>query len=53
MTDVINVRNPRTGKHDYEICVATAEVIEPMAKGLRNNQCAWQSAVKSETNLTR
>jgi len=43
MTDTLQVRNPRTGENDYEICVATSEVIEPMAAELRAGQPAWNS----------
>ncbi len=42
MTDTLQVRNPRTGERDYEIRVATADVIEPMAVELRANQHGWR-----------
>lgn len=44
MTDTIRVRNPRTGRDDYELCVAEADDIEPIARELRKNQRAWQEA---------
>ncbi len=42
MTETLRIRNPRTGKRDYEIRVATADVIEPMAVELRGNQRRWR-----------
>ncbi len=42
MTETLKIRNPRTGKHDYEICVATEDVIEPMSAELRANQPGWR-----------
>ncbi len=44
MTDTIKVRNPRTGLDDYELRVATATDIEPIARELRGNQLAWRRA---------
>ena len=42
MTETLEIRNPRTGELDYEICVAAAEIIEPMAAELRANQPSWR-----------
>ena len=42
MTDTIDVRNPRSGEYDYQICVADDTIIEPMARELRANQAAWR-----------
>lgn len=41
MPDTLKIRNPRTGEHDYEITVTTAEDIAPLAKELRGNQKEW------------
>jgi succinate-semialdehyde dehydrogenase/glutarate-semialdehyde dehydrogenase len=37
----IAVRNPRTGKTDFELAVATAEAVSLKAARLRENQKAW------------
>ncbi len=42
MTEMLSVRNPRTGKPDYEIPVTTGEEIATHAARLRNNQVAWR-----------
>ena len=42
MTDTIQIRNPRSGEFDYEIAVATANDIRPLAEELRKNQPAWR-----------
>ena len=42
MTETLQIRNPRTGECDYEICVATADIIRPMATELRANQHGWR-----------
>ncbi len=44
MAETLKVRNPRTGKDDYEICVATDEQIRPIADELRANQRSWRDA---------
>lgn len=44
MTETIKVRNPRSGLDDYELCVAGAADIEPIARELRGRQRAWQQA---------
>ncbi|MDX1515740.1 MAG: aldehyde dehydrogenase family protein [Woeseiaceae bacterium] len=44
MTDIIDVRNPRTGERDYSICVADSATIAPLAIELRGNQAAWRDA---------
>lgn len=44
MTDTLDVRNPRNGKCDYTISVATNEHIEPLAGELRAAQAAWRDS---------
>ena len=44
MNDTVKVRNPRTGEFDYEIEVATATHIEPLAAELRSKQPEWRDA---------
>ncbi len=44
MTDTLEIRNPRTGEHDYSIRVAEAADIENIASELRANQRAWSDA---------
>lgn len=42
MTEMLQIRNPRTGKHDYKIAVATQDDIAPIALELREAQPAWR-----------
>ena len=42
MIDTLAIRNPRNGETDYEIGVAGADVIAPLAAQLRNNQRIWK-----------
>ena len=42
MTEMLEVRNPRTGKYDYEIDVADAAAVASLARTLRGNQPAWR-----------
>ena len=42
MTETLQVRNPRNGSYDYEICVATQDDISPVAEALREAQPAWR-----------
>ena len=44
MSETIDVRNPRTGESDYQICVATDEIIAPMAAAIREAQGGWKDA---------
>ncbi len=44
MTDTIQVRNPRSGEADYELCVATDADIAKIAGELRASQRAWRYA---------
>lgn len=48
MTETLKVRNPRTGRHDYEICIATGDQIRAIAAELRKNQRAWRDAGVAE-----
>ena len=43
MTELLDVRNPRSGEHDYQICVADHEIIASIESELRTNQPAWKS----------
>ena len=43
MTELLDVRNPRSGEHDYQICVADEEIIAGIESELRANQLAWKS----------
>ncbi len=40
MSETLQIRNPRTGRHDYEISVETD--IAPVANEVRSNQSAWR-----------
>ena len=42
MTEIIRVRNPRSGAHDYEIPVTTGSEIQRIAAELREAQPAWR-----------
>ena len=44
MTELLKVRNPRSGNSDYEICVASDADIAKIAGELRANQRAWRDA---------
>ncbi|MEM6699340.1 MAG: aldehyde dehydrogenase family protein [Bacteroidota bacterium] len=40
----MKIRNPRTGKYDYELSVDDAQQVQQKAKVLRDHQTAWQKA---------
>lgn len=42
MTNSLSIRNPRSGKYDYEIPVTTAAEIETLAVRLRKSQDGWR-----------
>ena len=42
MTETLRVRNPRNGEYDYEICIATEDMIRPIAAELRVAQRDWR-----------
>ena len=44
MSELIQVRNPRSGEIDYELCVATDTEIAKIAGELRANQRVWLDA---------
>lgn len=44
MTELLKVRNPRSGEADYEICVASDADIARIAGELRASQRAWRNA---------
>ena len=44
MTELLDVRNPRTGEHDYQICVADSDGIAGIATDLRRAQIDWLAA---------
>ena len=44
MTELLKVRNPRSGESDYEICVAGDADIAKIAGELRANQRGWRDA---------
>ena len=43
MTELLDVRNPRTGENDYQICVADDASISSIETELRANQAEWKS----------
>ena len=43
MTDLLDVRNPRTGEHDYQISVTDDATIGSIGSELRANQRGWKS----------
>ncbi len=40
---IIEVKNPRTGKIDFEFTAASSEIVEQKAQRLRRNQKDWQA----------
>ena len=43
MSDKLSIRNPRTGRHDYEIVVTAAEEITALTKRMRVAQKSWRN----------
>lgn len=44
MTELLKIRNPRTGENDYEIAVTNSEEIGTLAARLRESQPSWRDA---------
>ena len=43
MTELLDVRNPRTGENDYQICVADDAIIGNIETDVRACQPGWKS----------